>query len=116
MKARLNLFRLPHGEGLDLPAYATRHAAGMDVREVEQLIDVETEEETIAVIKAMSQLYRENARYLDRIYKWMNKVGLEWIRERIADPDERAALVARFDLSQTVYQKDPLSPARCTTG
>ena len=82
-------------------------AAGMDVREVERLIDVETEEETIAVIKAMSQLYRENARYLDRIYKWMNKVGLEWIRERIADPDERAALVVRFDLSQTVYQKDP---------
>ena len=38
---------------------------------------------------------------------WMNKVGLEWIRERIADPKERAALVARFDLSQTVYQKDP---------
>ncbi|MEO0381126.1 MAG: nitrite reductase large subunit, partial [Pseudomonadota bacterium] len=82
-------------------------AAGMDVREVERLIDVPTEEETIAVIKATSQLYRENAKYLDRIYKWMNKVGLDWIRERIADTEERAALVARFDLSQTIYQKDP---------
>ncbi len=82
-------------------------AAGMDVREVERLIDVETEEETMAVIKAMTQLYRENAKYLDRIYKWMNKVGLDWIRERIADPAERAALAARFDLSQTVYRKDP---------
>ncbi|MEL6465540.1 MAG: nitrite reductase large subunit NirB [Pseudomonadota bacterium] len=82
-------------------------AAGMDVKEVERLIDVETEEETIIVIKAMTQLYRENAKYLDRIYKWMNKVGLDWIRERIADPAERDRLAARFDLSQTVYQKDP---------
>ncbi|MBN8949919.1 MULTISPECIES: dUTP diphosphatase [unclassified Rhizobium] len=28
----LNLIRLPHGEGLDLPAYETRGAAGMDLR------------------------------------------------------------------------------------
>ena len=28
----LNLVRLPHGEGLDLPAYETAGAAGMDLR------------------------------------------------------------------------------------
>ncbi|TRL37885.1 dUTP diphosphatase [Rhizobium straminoryzae] len=28
----LKLIRLPHGEGIDLPAYETRGAAGMDVR------------------------------------------------------------------------------------
>lgn len=28
----LNLIRLPNGEGLDLPAYETRGAAGMDLR------------------------------------------------------------------------------------
>jgi dUTP pyrophosphatase len=27
----IRLLRLPHGEGLPLPAYATEHAAGMDV-------------------------------------------------------------------------------------
>lgn len=27
----LNLIRLPHGEGIDLPAYQTRGAAGMDL-------------------------------------------------------------------------------------
>ena len=27
----IRLIRLPHGEGLPLPAYATEHAAGMDV-------------------------------------------------------------------------------------
>lgn len=28
----VNLVRLPHGEGLDLPAYETKGAAGMDLR------------------------------------------------------------------------------------
>ena len=28
----LNLIRLPNGEGLDLPAYETKGAAGMDLR------------------------------------------------------------------------------------
>ncbi|WFU09271.1 dUTP diphosphatase [Rhizobium sp. CB3090] len=28
----LNLIRLPHGQGLDLPAYETKGAAGMDLR------------------------------------------------------------------------------------
>ncbi len=29
---RVKVKRLPHGEGLDLPAYATEHAAGFDLR------------------------------------------------------------------------------------
>ncbi len=80
-------------------------AAGMDVRETELLLQVPDEAEAIEVIKAITQLYRENAKYLDRIYKWMNKVGLEWIETRIAE--ERDALVARFELSQSIYRRDP---------
>lgn len=80
-------------------------AAGMDVRETELLIQVPTEQEAINVIKAVTQLYRENAKYLDRIYKWMAKVGLDWIKERVAA--EGDALVDRFELSQTIYRKDP---------
>ncbi|HEY6916123.1 MAG TPA: dUTP diphosphatase [Allosphingosinicella sp.] len=34
---RIALKRLPHGEGLPLPAYATEHAAGMDVVAAESL-------------------------------------------------------------------------------
>ncbi len=82
-------------------------AAGMDVRETEFLCQVATEEEVIDVIKAVTQVYRENARYLDRIYKWMAKVGLDWIHDQIADPNQRAALVARFETSQDIYRKDP---------
>ena len=83
-------------------------AAGMDVRETELLVQVPTQEEAQYVIKAVTQLYRENAKYLDRIYKWMGKVGLDWIKERIVeDLDSRADLVTRFDLSQSIYRKDP---------
>jgi nitrite reductase (NADH) large subunit len=80
-------------------------AAGMDVKETEFLVQVATEDEAIDVIKAITQLYRENAKYLDRIYKWMRKVGLDWIKERVAE--DRQALVDRFELSQTIYRKDP---------
>ncbi len=82
-------------------------AAGMDLRETERLVAVETEDEAIAVTVAFIQLYREHAKYLDRPYKWMKKVGLDWIRAQVLDPATRDALVARFDLSQSVYQKDP---------
>ncbi|WP_300436302.1 nitrite reductase large subunit NirB [uncultured Mameliella sp.] len=82
-------------------------AAGMDVKEVERLVDVPTEEEAIEWTVAFVQLYRENAKYLDRAYKWLAKVGLDWVQEVLADPAERAALVDRFDLSQSVYQTDP---------
>ncbi len=83
-------------------------AAGMDVKETELLVQVPTEQDAINVIKAVTQLYRENAKYLDRIYKWMGKVGLDWIKKRIVDDlDERAALVDRFELSQSIYRKDP---------
>jgi nitrite reductase (NADH) large subunit len=83
-------------------------AAGMDVRETELLAKVVTEAEAIAVTTAFVQCYRENAKYLDRPYKWIAKVGLDWIKAQVVDdPETRAALVARFEVSQSVYQKDP---------
>ena len=82
-------------------------AAGMDVRETVPLLTVATEDEVCEVTAAFVQLYRENARYLHRIYKWVDKVGLDWCREQVADPATRAALHDRFMLSQSVYQADP---------
>lgn len=82
-------------------------AAGMDVKETERLVDVSTEEEAIEWSTAFVQLYRENAKYLDRPYKWIAKVGLDWVKQVLSDDAQRAALIERFDISQTVYQKDP---------
>ncbi|MBY5987046.1 nitrite reductase large subunit NirB [Roseovarius atlanticus] len=82
-------------------------AAGMDVKETERLVDVATEAEAIEWTTAFIQLYRENAKYLDRPYKWVAKVGLDWVKETLASADERARLVAAFELSQSIYRKDP---------
>jgi nitrite reductase (NADH) large subunit len=82
-------------------------AAGMDVKETEFLCKAVTEQEAMEVIAAFVQLYRENARYLHRIYKWVAKVGLDWCRAEIEDLENRRALRDRFLLSQSVYQTDP---------
>ena len=82
-------------------------AAGMDVRETQRLVDVASEEEAIEWTAAFVQLYREHAKYLDRPYKWVDKVGLDWVKNTLSDPAERAALNERFEISQSVYRKDP---------
>jgi len=82
-------------------------AAGMDVKETERLCDTATEQEAIDVTVAFVQLYRENAKYLDRPYKWVAKVGLDWVQERIADMAERRRLIDAFEVSQSIYRKDP---------
>ncbi|OOY05972.1 nitrite reductase large subunit NirB [Thioclava sp. F28-4] len=84
-------------------------AAGMELKETEPLAKVATEQEVIDISVAFLQLYRESANYLDRPYKWIAKTGgLEWIIEQVVDDlENRAALIERFDISQSVYQKDP---------
>ena len=82
-------------------------AAGMEVKETEVLASTPSEDEAVQIITAFVQLYRENARYLDRPYRWVAKVGLDWVKARIADVENRRALVDRFELSQSVYRRDP---------
>ncbi|PCJ08772.1 MAG: nitrite reductase large subunit [Rhodobacteraceae bacterium] len=83
-------------------------AAGLDLRQTELLVQVKTEEEAIEVSCAFYQLYREGAQYLHRPYKWIAKVGLDWIKEQVADDlENRKALADRFHYSQKFYQIDP---------
>ena len=83
-------------------------AAGMHVKEVQPLAKTADETECIELIVAFVQLYREHATYLARPYKWIEQVGLDWVKSRVVgDLAERRALVERFDLSQRVYQTDP---------
>lgn len=83
-------------------------AAGMDLLKTQPLAKATTEQEAIDLSVAFVQLYREHAKYLDRPYKWVAKVGLDWVKERVVDDlEERAALCERFEISQSVYRKDP---------
>lgn len=83
-------------------------AAGLHVRATDLLGHVDTEEEALEVCAAVLQAYREQAVYLDRLYKWVETVGLETVRKTIMDDlGERRALYDRFLTSQRAVRKDP---------
>jgi len=83
-------------------------AAGLDIKGTEELCHVNTEDEALEVIAALVQLYREQGRYLERIYKWMKRVGKESITKAIVDDlDKRRHYYDRFVYSQKFAQVDP---------
>jgi nitrite reductase (NADH) large subunit len=76
-------------------------AAGIHIRGTQVLTKVETEAEAMTLIAAIVQYYREDAWYLERIYKWMARIGLEAIyAATVADAENRQALYQRFIDSQ----------------
>lgn len=81
---------------------------GIKVRVTDLLCKVETEAEAMEHCAAFIQLYREEARYLERTAPWIERVGLAYLQSRIVhDTDGRAALAARFHHSQSFSQEDP---------
>lgn len=85
-------------------------AAGLDIKGTEKLGLVATEDEALEVIVALTQMYREQARYLERIYKWAKRVGYDEVRRQILDDkDRRKAYFDRFVFSQKFAQVDPWS-------
>jgi nitrite reductase (NADH) large subunit len=85
-------------------------AAGLDIKGTEVLGHVATEEEVMRHIVALVQMYREQGHYLERIYKWAKRIGLDEIRRQIMDePERREAYYERFVFSQKFAQVDPWS-------
>jgi nitrite reductase (NADH) large subunit len=83
-------------------------AAGLDIKGTEVLGHVDTEEEAIEVIAALTQLYREQGHYLERIYKWAKRVGIPSIKEKIMDDiEKRRHYFERFKFAQSFLQVDP---------
>ncbi|KAA0591873.1 nitrite reductase (NADH) large subunit [Azospirillum lipoferum] len=81
---------------------------GLHVRACDLLVRVATEEEVLEYTGAFMQLYREEARYLERTAPWLERVGLDHIKAALVeDPERRRALNARFLFSQTFSQDDP---------
>jgi nitrite reductase (NADH) large subunit len=81
---------------------------GIEVRVTELLCQVASEAEVLEYCAAFLQLYREEARYLDRTAHWVARVGVAYCRQRLVDDDEgRARLFARFQESQRHAQSDP---------
>ncbi|WP_306029568.1 nitrite reductase large subunit NirB [Stappia sp. MMSF_3263] len=85
-------------------------AAGLDIKGTEVLGHVATEGEVMRHIVALVQMYREQGHYLERIYKWAKRIGLDEIRRQIMDElERREAYYERFVFSQKFAQVDPWS-------
>jgi nitrite reductase (NADH) large subunit len=85
-------------------------AAGLDIKGTEVLGLVKTEDEALEVIVALVQMYREQGRYLERIYKWTKRIGVAEVRRQVLDDVERRrAFYERFVYSQKFAQVDPWS-------
>ncbi len=83
---------------------------GIEVRVTDALTRVATEAEVLEHVGAFLQLYREEARYLERTAPWIGRVGIDYVRRRIVeDTAERRGLHQRFLFSQRFCQTDPWS-------
>ena len=69
------------------------------------------------VALAFLQHYREHGEHLERTYGFLERVGLEAVREAVLDPSEQAALLERFAIAKAACDPDPWrerARARCT--
>jgi nitrite reductase (NADH) large subunit len=81
---------------------------GVAVRVADPLVRLATEAEVLEHVGAFLQLYREEARYLERTAPWIARIGIAYVRRRIVeDGDGRRALYERFLISQREAQIDP---------
>ncbi|EJL31309.1 nitrite reductase large subunit NirB [Novosphingobium sp. AP12] len=80
---------------------------GIKVRATDFLCKVATEEEAMDMCAAFTQLYREEAHYLERTAPWIERVGLQYVKNRLAEEGAVERYAARFRYSQQFMQDDP---------
>ncbi|WP_208587645.1 nitrite reductase large subunit NirB [Gracilibacillus suaedae] len=83
---------------------------GTDLRQAELLARVKTEEEVLEYTAAFLQYYRENASYLERTSKFVERVGIEHVQKVVMDEALRQELGQRMDQALSAY-KEPWKEA-----
>lgn len=76
---------------------------GTDLRAGDLLGKVKTEEEVMELTGAYLQYYRETAEYLERTSKWLERVGLDHVKEVMANEETRKELNERMDKTLERY-------------
>ena len=82
-------------------------AAGASVRKGDLLTTVETAEEAKRVALAFLQHYREHGEHLERTYGYLERVGLEAVREAVLPEERMIALLERFAIAKAACDPDP---------
>ncbi|MDP2829043.1 MAG: nitrite reductase large subunit NirB [Sulfuricellaceae bacterium] len=80
---------------------------GIKTEVAEFLVKVKTAEEVLEYSGAFIQVYREEARYLDRTVHWVQRVGMDYVKQRVLEDEEgRKALYQRLLYALSI-EKDP---------
>ncbi|WP_159888519.1 nitrite reductase large subunit NirB [Paenibacillus puerhi] len=84
---------------------------GIKLRAADLLCKVKTDEELYEICGAFIQLYREQANYAERTSDWVERFGLDAIRQVVLeDAEQRRALNERIELALSAV-KDPWQEA-----
>jgi nitrite reductase (NADH) large subunit len=70
-------------------------AAGSHVRKADLLVTVDTHDEVLLYVGRFMQYYRENAKYLERTWSLVERIGIEKLRRILVDDSE--GICARLD-------------------
>jgi nitrite reductase (NADH) large subunit len=98
-------------------------AAGAHVRKGDLLATVDTPDEVITLTGRFLQYYRENAKWLERTYTFVPRVGIDTVRAIVVDDSEgiAAALDAAMAASVAAYRdpwqegREPVTPGQYRT-
>ncbi|MCK9248150.1 MAG: NAD(P)/FAD-dependent oxidoreductase [Solirubrobacteraceae bacterium] len=77
------------------------------VRQTRLLARVDTKDEALALAIVFLQYYREHGEYLERTAPFVDRIGLDVIREHVLDPERAAALMERFRIAKAACDPDP---------
>jgi nitrite reductase (NADH) large subunit len=80
-------------------------AAGATVRKGDLLATVLKSDDAIRLALAFLQHYRENAEYLERTYGYLERVGVEFVREAVRGDID--ALLDRYRIAKAAADPDP---------
>lgn len=84
---------------------------GIKVRVTDLLCKVETDEELLEYVKAFMQFHREDSYYLERTAHWVERTGLQYIKDVMLDKNQVKSYAKRFEISQESAQVDPWAKA-----
>ncbi|KHF39920.1 nitrite reductase large subunit NirB [Halalkalibacter okhensis] len=78
---------------------------GTDLRAGDLLCKVKTEEEVYEITGAYLQYYRETALYLERTSTWVERIGLDHVKEVLANEKTRNELNERLNQTLARYEE-----------
>jgi len=80
---------------------------GIKTEVAQFLCKVKSKSEVLEYAGAFIQLYREEARYLDRTVHWVQRVGLDYVKKRVLEDAEGRRALYESLLFAVSGEKDP---------